>query len=234
MAARSPAIARRSATTATAVASPPAPAPKMPMSPAWRPLMMAAFAGPVVRREQRVARDDGRRHPGGQRRAARVERGERELTDRPAATARPLEVGDLERGRSIASRCCDGIDAKRERRARTGSRAWRARRGRRDRRTDPPRRSPRSRASDSACAERTAGRFHPRQHGVRRPVQNADDAREPIAGEPFADGADDRHRAADRRFVAKLPALALGQRQERRPFTGDDLLVRGDDRLPRA
>src|SRR6185369_8703209 len=48
IAARSRAIAAMSLRMATAVASPPAPAPKMPISPECAPVMIAAFCGPVA------------------------------------------------------------------------------------------------------------------------------------------------------------------------------------------
>src|SRR5262249_49938465 len=46
---RSRAIATTSLTIATAVASPPAPAPKMPTLPEWTPVTIAAFCGPTAR-----------------------------------------------------------------------------------------------------------------------------------------------------------------------------------------
>ena len=92
-------------------------------------------------------------------------------------------------------------------------------------------RKPRACASRSAASMRAAGRLHLRQHGVGGAVQDRHDARDAIAGEPVGDCADDRHRAADRRFEAQLTALARGERQQRGAVARHHLLVGGDDRL---
>src|SRR5207247_7844797 len=57
------------------------------------------------------------------------------------------------------------------------------------------------------------------------------DALQAVAGETVADGADDRHGAANRRLEAQLASLPRRQPEQRRPVARDDLLVRGDDRL---
>ncbi len=71
MAALSRAIAAMSPSTATAVASPPAPAPKMPISPECAPVISAAFCGAGGPAEDRTAIDLDRRDPRGQRRRRR-------------------------------------------------------------------------------------------------------------------------------------------------------------------
>ena len=141
-AARSRAMARRSLITATAVASPPAPAPLIAMSPG----VHAADDRRILRtgrsREDGTARHDDRGDPGRERRPLAVVVGVRDLADRPAVPPRSLEVGRRDRrGRSR-------LDARRHRRAartpaRRGWPAWPPRRRRRGRARDP---LPRSRA----------------------------------------------------------------------------------------
>ena len=87
---------------------------------------------------------------------------------------------------------------------------------------------------DHRLFHRTAGRFDPGEHGIRGAVENADDPRQAITGQPFAHRAHDRHRAADGGFEPQLPALTRRERQERRAALRDHLLVRRDDRLARG
>ena len=77
-------------------------------------------------------------------------------------------------------------------------------------------------------------RFHPRQHRVASCRSGSRRWRHAVAGEPVADRAHDRHRAADRRFEPQLPPLPLGERQQRGPVLRHRLLVRGDDRFAAA
>ena len=83
------------------------------------------------------------------------------------------------------------------------------------------------------CVQRAAGRLHLREDRIGRAVQDRDDARDAIAGEPFTNGADNRHRAAHCCFKPELTSLPGGQREQRRPVARDHLLVGGDDGFPR-
>ncbi len=76
-------------------------------------------------------------------------------------------------------------------------------------------------------------RFHLGEHGVAGAVQNRFDARHAFAAESVAERAHNRHRAADGRLVPQLPALPLREQEQRRAVVRDDILVRGDDGLPR-
>ena len=157
--------------------------------------------------------DLDRRDPGGQRSRRAIVLGVRDLADRRAALPRPREVGGRDRRRD--ERVVDLPPDRRAGRtpARTESPAWRGRRRRRDPPTDPPRRSrARARRAPPSSSVQPVASICDR-HGVGGAVQDRDQARDAIAGEPFADRAHDRHRAADRRFEAQLPALPRGERR---------------------
>ena len=60
--------------------------------------------------------------------------------------------------------------------------------------------------------------LHPRQDEIAGAVQDAVEARQPVAGERLAKSLDDRDAAADRRLEGKLRAAFLGKLGElRRP-----------------
>ena len=74
--------------------------------------------------------------------------------------------------------------------------------------------------------------LHARQDVVAGAVENAADARDRIARQPFAQGLDDRHAAADRRFIGERDAAALGQLRQFDAMRRQHRLVRGDDMQP--
>ena len=72
-----------------------------------------------------------------------------------------------------------------------------------------------------------------REDVVAGAVQDAGDAEQPIAGQPFPDGANDRNAARDRRLEQQLALVLPRQRQQLHAVRRDELLVGGDDRFAR-
>ena len=62
--------------------------------------------------------------------------------------------------------------------------------------------------------ERQALRLHAREDVVAGAVQDARDAREAVAGEPLADGANHRDATSDRGFEAEVDAALGGEAQQ--------------------
>ena len=203
------------------------------MSPECAPVMTAAFCGAGRAREDRAARHERSARP--RRSAPTAARSYSACASwrivpparRACAKSAGVDASPTERV-SI----CAGIDAQRRTPARTESRASRARRGRRDRPTDPPRRSrARARRASASSSEQPVASMRD-STALVVPFRIATMRVMPIAGEAVADGAHDRHRAADRRLEAQLPSLARGERRAApAPCARDHLLVRGDDRL---
>ena len=77
--------------------------------------------------------------------------------------------------------------------------------------------------------DRAAGRFHVRKDRVARAVQHRVDSHDAIAGQAIGEGADERHRAADRGLISELPPLAFREREQRRSVMRDYWRVDGDD-----
>ena len=181
--------------------------------------------------EDRATRHGNRRHPGRECRRCAVVLRVRQLTQRPARASRSIEVGArdsrrrprLNRGRIHTQperqgakngelrACIVAVEVARRVHFRVAAGA-----------------SVRQRR-----VQRRSERLHPRQHRVRRPVEDAHDPGDAIAGEAVADGAHDWHGAADGRFESQLTTLARGERPERRAVARDDLLVGGDHRFAR-
>ena len=57
---------------------------------------------------------------------------------------------------------------------------------------------------------------------------------ERVAGEALADGANHRDAAGDGGLEAEVDALLAGEAEQLAAFVRDQLLVGGDDRLPRG
>ena len=74
---------------------------------------------------------------------------------------------------------------------------------------------------------------HAGEDVVARAVQDAGHAQQPIAGEPFPDGANDRNAAGHRRLEQQLAPMLARERQQLDTVRRDELLVCGDDRFPR-
>ena len=171
---------------ATAVASPPAPVPKMPVSPECSPVMSAAFCAPVV-----LAKIESRGTATGATQAVSVDVARSYSACAiwrivPPPRARPGEVVRGDRRRRTGRRSATGRRAGRTP-ARTESPASPPHRRRRDRPTDPLRQT-RAPGVASASSSEQPRRLHPRQHGVGGAVQDGDDAvmRSPARPSPMA------------------------------------------------
>ena len=73
--------------------------------------------------------------------------------------------------------------------------------------------------------------LHAGEDVVAGAVEDAVDARDGVAGEPLAQGLDDRDRAAHRGLEIERDAVLLGERGELDAVLGEQRLVGGDDRL---
>ena len=72
---------------------------------------------------------------------------------------------------------------------------------------------------------------HAGEDVVAGAVQDAGHAQQPIAGEPFPDGANDRNAAGHRRLEQQLALMLPRERQQLDAVRRDELLVGRDDRL---
>ena len=230
IAARSRAMATRSPSAATAVASPPAPWPVNVISPAYDAGDDRGVLRPGRPREQRGRRHEGRRDPG---RRGSIDRGSYSacaICRMVPPRCRAFRKSSGCELRRAARLDLAGADAQAER-ERAQDRQLRGRIAA----VEIGRRIGLGVAARAGIGDRlvdrAARRVHVRQHGIAGAVQDRVDARDPLAGEAVAQRANDRHRAADRRLEAQLPPLPLGERQQRVTVVRDDLLVRRDHRF---
>ena len=158
--------------------------------------------------------------------AARSYAANASLADRRAAPARVVEIGAGQCERDECDLDCLRLDAK-AKRERAQNRQLRA--------ASTPSRSAGGIGFGVAAARalRSAHRSNEQPAAsicdrttLVVPFRIADDACDAIAGEPFADRPNDRHRAADGRFEPQLSTLPRRQRLKRGAVTRDRLLVR--------
>ena len=119
------------------------------------------------------------------------------------------------------------IDLGAEGEARKDRRASARCRGPRCRRSDRPRHSRAAARRFRQSANDSPSSLHARQDVIAGAVEDAVDARERVADEPFAQRLDDRDAAGDRRLEIERHALALGERRKlaRRALASSALLA---------
>ena len=83
-----------------------------------------------------------------------------------------------------------------------------------------------------ARIEGEAFRLHPGQDVVAGAVEDAEDARDRIAGHRLAHRLDDRNAARNRCFVVEQDALLLGDLGQRNAMLGEQRLVGCHDMMP--
>ena len=76
-----------------------------------------------------------------------------------------------------------------------------------------------------ADAERQPLLLHARENVIAGAVEDAGDAPDRVAGEPLAQGLDDRHAAADRRLEGERDAVILGERASSTPCAASIALL---------
>ena len=84
-------------------------------------------------------------------------------------------------------------------------------------------------ASSSASENPAPEVVHPVEDEVGRAVDDAQHARDPVAGQRLAQRAEDRDRPGDGGLVVEVAPGLLGGVEERRPVLGEQRLVGGDD-----
>ncbi len=82
--------------------------------------------------------------------------------------------------------------------------------------------------------EREPSRFHPVENVVARAIENAGDPIQPITGQSFLNGSNDRKASGHGGFVEQRPVLRPRQIQQLGSMLRDELLIGSDNGLAGA